>query len=247
MVDSTRRFSNRADDYVRYRPGYPDQLIEVLGDVCGLQPEHVIADVGSGTGKLTEVLLRAGHIVYGVEPNQPMRAAGERHLERFPNFRSVCGTAEDTTLPHRSLYLVTAAQAFHWFDAAKCRREFRRILQEPGWVALVWNDRQQHHSPFLDAYESLLQEFASDYNNSDIAAAAQAFLGDSCTVRLLPNSQELDWEGLRGRLLSSSYAPVAGQPGHDEMMRRLHQIFDEHQDDGRVCFTYTTRVFCGVI
>src|SRR5258705_12626233 len=98
MLSPTQRFSSRVDNYVRFRPGYPDELIDSLRTENGLTEQAVIADVGSGTGKLTELFLRHGNSVFAVEPNQEMREAGERLLAHFPGFTSIHGTAEATTL-----------------------------------------------------------------------------------------------------------------------------------------------------
>ena len=161
--DPTQRFSSRVENYVRFRPGYPPAVLDVLRAECALTRDSVVADVGSGTGIFSEFLLGAGCTVLGVEPNDEMRRAAEGTLARQTRFRSVPGTAEATTLPERSVDLVTAAQAFHWFDRARTRAEFRRILKPRGWTALVWNDRQLDSTPFLRGYEALLQRFGTDY------------------------------------------------------------------------------------
>src|SRR5262249_44040345 len=140
--DPTRRFSSRVENYVRFRPGYPKEIITMLKSECGLNSQSVIVDIGSGTGKLTELFLENGNPVFGVEPNQDMREAGERLLKSFPNFKSVGATAEETTLPNACAEFIVAGQAFHWFDRARCRKEFGRILRPGGWAVLVWNDRK---------------------------------------------------------------------------------------------------------
>ena len=137
MVDPTQCFSNRVENYARFRPYYPQAVPELLKAECGLTSASVIADVGSGTGVLSEMFLERGNRVFGVEPNEEMRKAGERLLERYPNFTSVAGTAEDTKLVTPSVDFVVAGQTFHWFDAARSRGEFARILRAGGWVALV--------------------------------------------------------------------------------------------------------------
>ena len=162
MLSPTVRFSTRVENYVRYRPGYPDAVLAWLRAECDLTPAAVVADIGSGTGKLAELFLRNGNRVFGVEPNREMREAGEGMLAGFPNFVSVDGAAEATTLPAASVDFVTAGQAFHWFDRQTARREFARILKPGGWVVLVWNERRSD-SPFLRDYEALLREFASEY------------------------------------------------------------------------------------
>src|SRR5215470_11011072 len=154
--NSTQRFSSRVDNYVLYRPGYPPEVLETLQRDCGLTSSSVVADVGSGTGLLTKVFLDNGNSVFAVEPNQDMREAGERSLGGYPRFTSVDGTAEATTLASHTVDLVTAGQAAHWFDLAKARAEFARILKPKGWAVLVWNERKTASTPFLVEYENLL-------------------------------------------------------------------------------------------
>lgn len=248
MLRPTERFSNRVDNYVRYRPGYPKEIVDLLRRECGLVPDSVVADIGSGTGKLAELFLETGNRVFGVEPNREMREAGERLLRDFPRFTSVEGTAEKSTLGDHGVHFVTAGQAFHWFDVEKCRSEFLRILKPDGWVVLVWNDRRDS-TPFLVAYEKLLLKFSTDYeqvNHRRIDDTKLAgFFGTKPRSKTFPYVQHFDFAGLKGRLLSSSYAPEAGQPGHEEMLDALARIFKAHQVNDRVAFEYDTRVYFG--
>jgi len=142
MTDSKNRFSSRVEDYIKYRPGYPQEVISLLAAECGLTPDSIISDVGSGTGILSELFLRCGNKVYGVEPNAEMRTAAKRLLKDYVNFQSIDGNAEATTLPKHSVDFVTAAQAFHWFDQPKAHREFASILKPDGWAVLIWNERR---------------------------------------------------------------------------------------------------------
>jgi SAM-dependent methyltransferase len=250
MTESTRRFSSRVEDYVRYRPSYPPALVELLRAQCGLSQASVVADIGSGTGLLAELLLRYGSHVFGVEPNREMRAAGERLLSGYPNFASVDGTAEATTLAAQSVNIVTAGQAFHWFDQARARVEFARILRPAGWVVLVWNERRSASTPFLAAYERLLQDYATDYAQVDHKRIGQESIGvffapGSFEVASFENRQVFDFDGVKGRLLSSSYAPEPGHPLHQPMIEQLHAIFDAHQSGGQVSFDYDTMVYYG--
>ncbi len=248
--DPTRRFSNRVQDYVRYRPGYPQELLAILRSEGGLRPTSAVADIGSGTGILCELLLRNGNQVYGVEPNEAMRSAAERQLAGYANFHSVCGTAESTTLPAGSIDLITAAQAFHWFDAARARPEFARILKPGGFVAIIWNDRRMEGTPFLCAYEQLIRDHAIDYGRvrreNVTPEMLEAFFAPAgFRLRVLENAQEFDLPGIQGRASSSSYLPAVGQPGHQEMLDELARIFQTHQVEGRVRMEYDTRVYLG--
>ena len=247
--DPTERFSSRVGNYVRYRPGYPAQVLDVLRDYCRFAVDAVVADIGSGTGIFTELLLSNGNRVYGVEPNADMRAAGERFLSRFSNFVSINGIAEQTTLPCGSMDFVTCAQAFHWFDRQKTRQEFARVLRPQGWIVLIWNDRQTDSTPFLRDYELLLQDFATDYaevrhKEFDLAKVRDFIGSGTAELTVLENRQVFDYEGLRGRLLSSSYAPEEGDSRHEPMLRRLEEIFQRHQSAGNVSFVYDTQIYC---
>jgi len=250
-MNPTLRFSTRVANYIKYRPSYPHAVIELLGRECGAKPGSTVADLGSGTGILSQLLLEEGLHVYGVEPNREMREAGERLLGPYAAFTSVDGTAEATTLAGASVDLVTAGQAFHWFDVTKTRAECLRILRAGGLAALVWNTRKLGGVPFAHAYDQLLREFSDDYarvNHQDTVsdAAIDAFFGAGrWHTATFDHAQYFDFEGLRGRLLSSSYAPEAGQPKHEPMMRRLREVFDTYAQGGRVTFAYDTEVFYG--
>ena len=249
MTDSINRFSNRVEDYVKYRPGYPRQVITLLTRECGLLPGSVIADVGSGTGIFSELFLRHGNTVYGIEPNDGMRVAAERLLKEYQTFRSIAGQAEATTIAAEGVDFVTAGQAFHWFDQQHARVEFVRILKSEGWAVLVWNERRLNSTAFLRAYEDLLLEFGTDYEQvrhenveQDIAAF---FAPDECKLAAFENPQQLDFAGLRGRLLSSSYVPCLRDQNYQPMIERLSEIFLAHQQDGKVIVEYDTKIYYG--
>ena len=252
-LNPTARFSDRVDNYVKYRPGYPPEVLAVLAEVAQLSPAAVIADLGSGTGISARLFLDNGNVVYGVEPNAAMRAAAEAALQGFPNFYSIAGTAEATTLPDASVDFVVAAQAFHWFDVPATHGEAQRILKPGGQGILLWNDRLTHGTPFLEAFEALLLRFGTDYaainhRNAqaiDRQAITQFFGHSDWRLHTLPNFQSFDYEGLQGRLLSSSYAPLAGHPNFEPMLARLREIFAEYQEQGYVKFEYETQVYCG--
>jgi SAM-dependent methyltransferase len=249
MADTTRRFSTRVDNYVKYRPTYPPAIVAQLREECGLDPETVIADVGSGTGILSELLLSNGNHVYGVEPNQEMRAAGERLLAAYPTFTSVDGTAEATTLSDASVDMIAAGQAFHWFKPAPTRAEWRRILRPGGWAVLVWNVRRDD-TDFLREYEAVLQTYGTDYaevrhGNVHDADLAGFYGAVGPELRRLPNRQLFDLEGLIGRVFSSSYTPEPGQPNYEPLRASLADLFARHQRDGQVAFEYETRLYFG--
>jgi len=249
MSQSVNRFTSRVEMYAKYRPGYPVEIVDLLQRECGLTRESIVADVGSGTGKLTELFLQNGNVVFGVEPNQSMREVAENFFKDQPNFRSIDGSAESTTLADSSVDLIAAGQAFHWFDPVKTREEWARILRPSGWAVLVWNERELQTTPFLNDYEQLMLEFGTDYKevrheNSE-AGIESFFAPDKFNLKTFPNTQVFDYDGLNGRVRSSSYTPEPDHPHFDPMMRQLKTIFDKHQKNGYVNFDYETRVFYG--
>ena len=250
MTNPTGRFSSRVENYVKYRPGYPPEVVSLLAGECGLTAASVVADVGSGPGNLSELFLREGCRVYGVEPNREMREAGERLLASYKNFESVDGSAEATTLDDGSVDFIVAGQAFHWFEHDAARREFARILRPGGWVVIIWNDRRTSGSPFFEAYERLLQTRGTDYKEvshkyADENVLRPFFAPGGMRLKVFANEQRFDFEGLKGRLLSSSYTPEPGHPNHLPMLEELAALFDAHATDGRVVFEYETKVYYG--
>ncbi len=250
MTDVTQRFSGRVENYIKYRPGYPNEVIETLRNECGLVTDSIIADVGSGTGILAEMFLRNGNVVYCVEPNREMREAAERLLKDYPHFQSVAATAEETTLTRHSVDFITAGQAFHWFDREKTRAEFARILKPQGWVTLLWNERLTGTTEFLVAYEQLLKDYSTDYEQVDHrridAGMIREFFGSGYfRLKQFKNIQVFDYEGVKGRLLSSSYAPEEGHPNYEPMLAELQRIVQVYQGDGKVIFEYVTQMYYG--
>lgn len=249
-LSSRQRFSDRVADYVRYRPGYPPALMEWIHGELGVPSTARVADVGAGTGISTRMFLEAGHEVFAVEPNAEMRAAAVQWLAGYPRFHAVDASAEATTLADASVELVSAAQAFHWFDQQAVKREWARILAPGGLAVIYWNSRLLDVSPFLRDYERLLLEYGTDYTAvaeryADDATMQRWFGAGSVATVQLPNVQRMDFDGLRGRLLSSSYAPLAGDPRHAPMLATLRELFERHACDGHVDIEYRTRAFAG--
>lgn len=249
MSDSVARFSDRAENYARHRPGYPAGVLQILASDCGLSEKSVIADVGSGTGILTELFLKNGNTVFGIEPNAAMRLTAERLLKSREKFLSVDGTAEATTLPSQSVDFVTAGQAFHWFDREKCRHEFERILKPGGWVVLIWNERRLDSTQFLRQYENLLLRYGTDYEkvrHENVAGEiADFFFPQTFRSQTLENEQHFNLESLKGRLRSSSYTPNPEHPNFKPMLQELEELFQSNQKNGIVSFEYQTRVYYG--
>jgi ubiquinone/menaquinone biosynthesis C-methylase UbiE len=250
FTDAKQRFSNRVADYVRYRPGYPAAVLDLLRAECGLQSNHFIADVGSGTGILSKLFLENGNRVFGVEPNAEMRQAGEEYLASYDAFSSIAGSAESTTLDDASVDFVAAGQAFHWFEQTATRREFSRILKPAGSVVVLWNERLTDTTPFLRDYEDLIRKFGTDYSRVNESYPRENQMRDffqhqAYRQERLPNFQVFDFEGLAGRVRSSSYMPASGHPNFAPMMANLDRVFRSHQQGGNVRIEYLTRLYFG--
>ncbi|HTV84394.1 MAG TPA: class I SAM-dependent methyltransferase [Dyella sp.] len=249
---STERFSDRVADYVRYRPDYPLALLRWLGDAQGVNAAWRVADVGAGTGISSKMFLDAGHAVVAVEPNAAMRGAAVEWLHGYRQFRAVDGRANATTLDDDSADLVSVAQAFHWFDPAAAHREFQRILRPGGLAAIYWNSRRLQGTPFLVGYEAVLQKYGTDYTSvaeryGDEPRMRQWFGAGWRGMGEFEHKQLLDFPSLRGRLMSSSYAPKPDHPQHAPMIGALRELFDACAVDGRISFDYDTRVYVGEV
>lgn len=248
-MKNTERFSDRVDNYIKYRPHYPDGIIPYLQQETGLTPQTIIADIGVGTGISSLPFLDNGNTVWGVEPNREMRQAAEKILARFPSFKAVSGSAEHTMLPDASVDMILAGQAFHWFNHESAKAEFIRITRKGAYAALIWNERLTG-TGFEAAYEKLLLDFAIDYNEVDHRkigpAQLNAFYGaGGYKEHTFNNAQIFDFAALKGRLLSSSYAPNTTHPLFEPMLVRLEDIFGKYNEQGMVKFHYTTRLFTG--
>jgi SAM-dependent methyltransferase len=247
-MEMKERFGDRVADYVKWRPGYPVEIVRILEREAGISPARTpVVDLGSGTGISAELFLREGYAVVGVEPSAPMREASERLLAGYTEFTAVDGTAEHTTLKDACCGLVVAAQSFHWFDRTKARAEIARILAPGGVAALVWNARRID-TPFLRAYEDALLRFGIDYAKVCHRGVGEDAIADffrgRYVQRVAPNHQDFDLEGVIGRTMSSVYVPKEG-PNHDALMKEIARIFDAFQQNGKVRFTYDCKVWFG--
>jgi SAM-dependent methyltransferase len=247
MANSVERFSNRVANYVKYRPHYPGDIVAYLTESCGLTSESIIADVGCGTGISAKLFLENGNRVFGVEPNEAMRAAAVEYLADLRNFVPVDGKSTATTLDASSVDLVVAAQAFHWFEPKPTRAEFKRILRAGGHCVLIWNERQLDTTPFLREYEALLLKYANDYGNvrhENIGHDELAsFFEAPFETAVFSNEQVFDFEGLKGRMLSSSYMPTETDTRFRSLVEELQAAFANHAENGRIRVLYDTRVY----
>ncbi len=248
-LTSSDRFTSRVADYVRYRPDYPVAATDQLSSELSLAPGVTVADIGAGTGLLTLPLVHTGADVLAVDPNEDMLTAARDYLGGHDNVRIVVGSAEVTGLPDQSVDAITAGQAFHWFDHARAREEFLRVLRPGGKVALVWNAKAFGTSAFLASYERLLEERVPEFSQVRHEKSGDAeiieFFGHEPEQHRFPHQQRFDWDGVLGRVMSSSYAPKAGHPDHDALVTALRSLFDEHAEDGIIVWPYTTMLYVG--
>lgn len=246
-MNTVERFSDRVENYVKYRPDYPPQVLELFREEMNLQKDSIVADIGSGTGISSKIFLENGNTVFGVEPNRAMRDAATDFLMNYPNFRIIAGTAENTNLPDDSVDFVVAAQAFHWFDAPQTLPEFIRILRDKGFIALIWNERQLDTTAFLREYEKLLIEFGNDYesvrhDNLD-EKIFDDFFQEQFRRKTFENIQTVDLAGLKGRIQSSSYMPSENEENFAPMNREIERIFAKHAENGKIQILYSTNIF----
>lgn len=249
--DPRRVFGSRVDSYIKFRPGYPGEVVDTLVQACGLNPEYRVADIGSGTGLLARLFLDLGCTVVGVEPNQEMRQAGEQILAVYSDFTSMSGSAEDTGLANGSIDLISAGMAFHWFNVPRAKDEFRRILTPNGWVALVWNRMLTGPSSFMQEYSHLILETSPGWTETlrrDLPGSGldlPGFFNNGYHRATFPNHQRLDWKGLYGRTISIAHVPQPDDPVHTLMFTRLGNIFERHQEHGWVEIQYETELYFG--
>lgn len=246
MSGDTKRFSDRVTDYVKYRPNYPDEIVDILERVTKINKTKTIADIGSGTGISSIPFLKRNYTVIGVEPNKEMRTAAEQILSDFKNFKSVEGTAENTNLSDKSVDLIFSGQAFHWFDKEKSKIEFDRILKCNGSLVLVWNSRCTKSS-FQKEYEKTLLDNIEEYkfvNHRNISESeiSNFFFPKTMNRICVGNKQVLDMQGLKGRLLSSSYCPKFGDK-HNKLMKKIDQVFEKYKVNNEIEFEYETQIY----
>lgn len=248
--NSVGRFTSRVENYVKYRPHYPREIIPFLSEECSMTKQTIIADIGSGPGISSENFIANGNVVYAIEPNDAMRKSAENIFAGKKNFISIKGTAENTTLKNDSMDMIIAGQAFHWFDREKSRSEFKRILKKDGYVILIWNEKTESDE-FMKEYYTLIKKYGINYEivnhaNVDFPALEKFFAPDKCSLKIFDHMHTLDYDGLRGRLLSSSYIPLEGT-AHEMMIKELDAIFEKHESAGEVNMMYETLLYYGML
>ncbi|MES1218979.1 MAG: class I SAM-dependent methyltransferase [Bacteroidota bacterium] len=250
IANSTSRFSNRVEDYVKYRPGYPAEIVTWLQENYNLLPGHLIADIGSGTGISSMLFLKAGYNVLGIEPNKEMREMSVKLLAQYPHFLAIDGTAEATSLRDKSIDAIICGQAFHWFNTQKTKPEFTRVLKKNVILVLIWTERLTD-TAFEKEYDQLIIKHGNDYlkvdhRNINTDQIASFFEPQVCELKIFANEQVFDFDGLKGRLLSSSYMPALNEPGYDNMIIDLCNLFEKYQENDTIKITYDTKVYAGV-
>jgi SAM-dependent methyltransferase len=249
-VNPTGRFTGRAEAYRRYRSRYPAEIVTMLQDKCGLKPESVVADIGAGTGMFAELFLENGNAVFAIEPNAEMRSACEELIGRYPRLTCVDGTAENTHLPGDSVDVIAVGRAFHWFDHAKCRPEFIRILRPNGWVVLAGLGPRRGKEPVQDDYQEILRKHGIDYeqlrDRYNVKNAVRRFFeGGPVLEADFPGQEELTYEGLEGHTLSLSVTPQPDHAGFPAMQQALRRYFEKYQRDGKMRLPTNCRVYMG--
>lgn len=245
------RFFDKAEKYELYRPAYTEESLMQILDFCGVSPDDKIkvADIGSGTGKFTQLLLNKGFYVYAVEPNDHMRHIAERKFSDYDNFVSICNTAENTNLNDNCISLITVAQAFHYFDLDEVKKEFMRILKPDGKVALLWNFRSRE-SEFIQEYENIIYSLHSGnvkptHAQDNMTEEIFEKFFENYEIVNLSNSQEFGFEDLWGRTLSNNHMPKENEPEYIKLYNSVSKIFDRYQENGKVLFPYRTQVVVG--
>lgn len=251
-MDSKERFSNRVEAYVKYRPAYPQEAVDFLYETVGLMAGGSVADIGAGTGIFSRLLLERGSRVWALEPNREMREAAVEALGGQTGFTPLPGSAEETGLPDASVDHIVCAQSFHWFDRTAAQAEFRRILKPGGRVALIWNSRLTAGTPFREGYDRLLHTYCTGYEqvghkNITLETLRSFFRAGGPQLATFPFSQRLDYEGLTGRLMSSSYCPLPGSAHYTPLVAELMELFDRNQEEGLISFDYETEVYWGEV
>ncbi|MFX1426056.1 MAG: class I SAM-dependent methyltransferase [Promethearchaeota archaeon] len=244
LTDPKKRFSSRVENYIKYRPNYPQKIIEFLTEQNILSKKTIIADIGSGTGILSKIFLNNENIVYGVEPNNEMRNAAENILNKYSNFISIKGSAEETNLKESSIDLITVGQAFHWFNTELAKKEFKRILKSKGYLALIWNNRRKTGIGFSGEYEKFIINYGTDYKQiRKNEKKVENFF--PYRKKVFYNYQDLNFDGLIGRLLSVSYLPLEGDKNYENMLKDLQILFKKHEKNGKIRIEYDTEIYYG--
>ncbi len=243
------RFSDRVENYVKYRPSYPKEIISFLVDKIGLNANNVVADIGSGTGLSSQLFISLGCTVFGVEPNKEMRDASSIIFKSDKRFIAIDGSAEHSGLEDDEIDLVIAGQAFHWFDEHNAKKEFNRILKKGGAILLMWNSRDNEDA-FQIEYEALLKQEISNYKEVLHRNISDRLIADflsplKLVKKQFVNKQHFNFEQLKGRLLSSSYCPQEGAE-IISLFKKLEYLYEKYSTNDQIEFKYKTQLYLGI-
>lgn len=234
-MNNIYKFNGMANDYSKYRPNYAKKSINYLIAEAHLTQNSVIADIGSGTGKFSKLLLAEGFKVFGVEPNNDMRQKAEYELKDFENFISILGTSENTTLSDKSIDLITVAQAFHWFDIKKFLIECNRILKENGYIAILYNNGD-YSTEVINSISELSKRYCPKYVGSSGGIERNPMIFDNFfdeyTVKVFKNNYQLNMEQFIGLNFSASYAPKIDNPNYELYLKKLIDLFEKYSEQG---------------
>jgi ubiquinone/menaquinone biosynthesis C-methylase UbiE len=238
------RFSNRVENYEKYRPNYPNEIINFLNTKIQLDKEDIIADIGSGTGISAKLFLDNGNEVYGIEPNAEMRSAGEKSLIHYTNFHSLDASSEDTKLESESVDVITSGQAFHWFEPEATKKEFLRILKPDGFVVIFNNRRKFSDSPFMNEYMKLISKYSETEFSNSLNTDLPNFFGLKIIhEEVFSNPQVFSLGRLKGDLVSYSYIPNEEDPKFNNMISEFELLFEKYSDNGALIFEYETVLY----
>jgi ubiquinone/menaquinone biosynthesis C-methylase UbiE len=239
------RFLGKTDDYVKFRPGYPIEILDYLSKNHGFSSNAICAEVGSGTGKFSELLLQNKNKVFAVEPNGEMRGAAEKSLTAFQSFKSVSGDSVNTTLEKGSIDFIFCAQALHWFANENTAKEFKRILKPNGRVVIIWNKKAYEKSSFMKGIHKIFIEDCIDFLSVKLENIADkeilsSLFKDNYDSYSIDTKQTFNLDGLIGRMMSASYAPPEGHPKHQKFISEIKKLFQSEEKKGSVEFLYET-------
>ncbi|MFW5437638.1 class I SAM-dependent methyltransferase [Paenibacillus apiarius] len=251
-METTNKFTGKADTYSKYRPNYPQEYMNYLISSNQLNSNHNIADIGSGTGIFTQQLLDRNFKVFAVEPNRDMRTIAEKALSSYANFISIPGTAEHTGIPSSSVDLVTVAQAFHWFDKDRFKMECQRILKPNSNAALVWNSRDTS-SLFVHENAEICKKLCSGFKgfSGGIDASPDIykdfFKDGNYEYKEFRHDLEFNMEGFIGRNLSASYAPKPTDTNYNPFIEAVTELFIKYSRDNMIVIPNITRSYIGKV
>lgn len=245
--DSQERFSKQVDNYVKYRPHYPTEILNYLQNKYAIHPDMAVADIGSGTGISSKLFLDKGYQVFGIEPNENMRLASTKYLSNYEKFTAINGSAAKTTMQSNCVDIILAGQAFHWFNNEATKIEFERISKEKRLIVFLWNERNTK-SDFEKEYDHFIERYALDYiaikDRNIEPQNIELFLAPNpCELITFDNSQTLDFEGLKGRLLSSSFIPQQEHIIYEEMIEKLYHLFSKYKENNTITINYLSKVY----